>query len=409
MFSDIDTNKDNKISFEEFYAWWQYGRDNKLESLVALQLKALNLLSKAKVHFHKISSLILGNSSSNVNSHSVKLAVGSPENTKSAVNLKVLVGSNQEEFSSGILKGLNLGIDVPAVVFRFKCSNPQDGKSKLEEIVTNLLEMAKMMIPSEDVQQVLELVKTSFGVDGDYVVFGVTLDHPILVTLIYHYLEIMSLYLGNEFRGEFEADFGLNFDFNSFFDQKEKKVFEILGKGFHINLGLRLSQHLQENYTTYLVSLANKWIEKNLESKAAKFISRYSFLLLLKAFNLEIITKDFEDLQTKIAGTPLETGIAGIPNVGIGETLEGLKNEGPSISALANEMPIIQEIVDYFKTVKEEGSVTIQVPRVSIHLQANSNGADKILDYFMNWGISRNKIRNLRERNQRFKTQISKK
>lgn len=342
------------------------------------------MLSKAKVHFHKISSLILGNSSSNVHSHSIKLAVGSPENTKSAVNLKVLVGSNQEEFSSIILKGLNLGIDVPAVVFRFKCSNPLDGKTKLEEIVNNLLEMAKMMIPGEQVQQVLELIKTSFGVDGEYVVFGVSVDHPVAMTIIYHYLEVMSLYLGNEFRGEFEADLGLNFDFNSFFDNKEKKLFEILGKGFHVNLGLRLSQHLQENYINYFVNLANSWIEKNQEQRAAKFISRNSFLMLLKSFNLEIITKDFEDLQAKIAGTVLENGIMGIPNFGIGEYLDNLKADAPSISALASEMPIIQEIVDYFKTVKEEGSVTIQVPRVSIHLQANSNGADKLLDYFMN-------------------------
>ena len=381
IFSDIDTNKDNKISFEEFYTWWQYGRDNKLETLVALQLKALNLLSKAKVHFHKISSLILGNSSSTVNSHSIKVAVGSPEQTKSSLGVKLIVGSNQSEFSSQILKGLNIGIDVPAVIFRFKCSNQVQSKEKLEEIVNNLLEMAKLMIPDESMQSMLELLKTSFGVDGDFVVFGVNFDHPLVTSMLDQYLEVLSLYLGNEFIGEFEADFGLNFDFSSFFDNKEKKILEVVGKGFHVNLGLNVSRHLQENYTNYLVDVVNKLIEKNQESKAARFVSRYSFLLLLKAFNLEIITKDFEDLQAKMAGTPLEMMV---PNLSIQDMLEGWKNDAPPISALANEMPIIQEIVDYIKNLQEEGSVTIQVPRVSVHLQANSKGADKLLEYFMN-------------------------
>ena len=350
--------------------------------MVVLQLKALNLLSKAKTHFHKISSLVLGNSSSNVNTFAVKLAVGSPENTKSAVARKVLVGTNQPEFSSQILKGLNIGIDVPAVVFRFQCTNPLDSKNKLEEIVTNLLEMAKMMIPDESMQQALELLKTSFGIDGDYVVFGVIFDHPLVANIVERYLEVISMYLGNEFRGEFEADLGLNFDFNSFFENKDKKLIDIIGKGLHVNLGLKVSQHLQENYSNYLLHLANSLVEKNQESKAARFISRQSFLLLLKSFNFEIITKDFEDLIAKIAGSPLEQMISNY-NLVLQEYLDSTKANAPSISALANEMPIIQEIVDYVKSLKEEGSITIQVPRVSIHLQANTKGADKLLEFFM--------------------------
>lgn len=306
--------------------------------------------------------------------------MGSPENTKSALNVKVIVGSNQAEFSSQILKGLNIGIDVPTIVFRFKSSTPAESKAKLEEMVNNLLEMAKMMIPDESMSQMLDLLKISFGVDGDFVVFGVSFDHPLVTTMIDRYLEVLSMYLGNEFRGEFEADFGLNFDFNSFFDQKEKKISEIVGKGFHVNLGLRISQYMQENYTNYLVSVADAYLQKNQESRAARFISRQSFLLLLKAFNLEIIAKDFEDLQTKIAGTPLEHVL---PNHSVNEALENLKAGAPPLSAIAGEMPIVQEVLDYLKSVQDEGSLTVQVPRISIHLQANSKGGEKLIDYFM--------------------------
>lgn len=39
----IDTNKDGKISFEEFSTWWHHGKTNKLEELVWLRMKSLRL------------------------------------------------------------------------------------------------------------------------------------------------------------------------------------------------------------------------------------------------------------------------------------------------------------------------------------------------------------------------------
>ena len=39
----IDLNKDGKISFDEFYIWWHHGATNKLEELVYLRMKSLQL------------------------------------------------------------------------------------------------------------------------------------------------------------------------------------------------------------------------------------------------------------------------------------------------------------------------------------------------------------------------------
>ena len=65
----------------------------------------MNLLSKATNKFHKINSQIIESKSSDINSHAIKIALGSPELTKSAINLKVLLGSGQSEFVSEIAKG----------------------------------------------------------------------------------------------------------------------------------------------------------------------------------------------------------------------------------------------------------------------------------------------------------------
>jgi len=45
IFKQIDINGDGKISFNEFYTWWHYGKENKLEELVFYKMKALKLLS----------------------------------------------------------------------------------------------------------------------------------------------------------------------------------------------------------------------------------------------------------------------------------------------------------------------------------------------------------------------------
>jgi Ca2+-binding EF-hand superfamily protein len=39
IFKVIDTNDDGKISFEEFYQWWFYGKQNKLSKLIYLKFK----------------------------------------------------------------------------------------------------------------------------------------------------------------------------------------------------------------------------------------------------------------------------------------------------------------------------------------------------------------------------------
>lgn len=377
IFKDIDTNKDEKISFEEFYTWWQYGRDNKLETLVAIQLKALNLLSKAKNHFHKINSQVVG-SSSDINTYTVKVAVGSPENTKTALNLKVLVGANQEEFASQVLKGLNLGTDVPAVIFRFKTENPVAGKEKLEELITSALEMAQAMIPDEGASQMLGLLKPSFGFDGDQVVFAISFEHPLIRSLLENYLEVLNLFLGNDARAELEADFGLNFDLNTIFDNKDKKVVDIVSKGFHFNAALRLSEQFREKYRKVL-DTAYKLNEKS-ENAAIKFINKTAFIFLLRAFNLELITKDLEDLLVKSTGTVVYQMLGGAHE--IGPTLEYLKGDIPPISVISADMPIIQDAVDYFKMLEGSGSFTVQIPRISLNLSWKTSGGAKLLDHF---------------------------
>lgn len=344
---------------------------------MALQLKALNLLNKAKTKFHKISSQIVG-SSSNMMNYTIKAAIGSPEKTLSALNVKVLAGQSQNEFASMILKGLNIGTDVPAVIIRLQVVDPMSTMEKAQNLIEQAIAMAQAMIPDPNASELFSLIQPSFGVDGDQVVIGISLDHPLVVSLVQNYLETINVILGDDGKVEFEADFGLNFDINTIFDNKDKNMSDIIGKGFHLNLGLKISEHLRDKYIK-LLEKANELLAKN-ERAGVKFINKSALAFLLRSFSLEIIAKDFEDLSLKVAGTALAPVIAG-PHT-IGNTLDSWKNDFPPISIMAADMPIIQEAVDFLKLCQGQGSISFLIPRVSVNIGWKSQGGSKIFEHF---------------------------
>ncbi|CAD8123072.1 unnamed protein product [Paramecium sonneborni] len=47
----VDSNNDGKISFEEFWIWWQFGKNEKLEKLVFMKLKLMNMLKSINSEF----------------------------------------------------------------------------------------------------------------------------------------------------------------------------------------------------------------------------------------------------------------------------------------------------------------------------------------------------------------------
>lgn len=78
IFKDLDIDGDNKISFEEFWAWWASGKPNKLEKLVYFKLKGMKILKKAHTEFSRIGSLLEDKyEKKKVDTHYVALNYGS--------------------------------------------------------------------------------------------------------------------------------------------------------------------------------------------------------------------------------------------------------------------------------------------------------------------------------------------
>jgi len=52
----VDVNKDGKISFQEFWDWWQYEKNGKFKKMVFLKLKMMNLMKNVNSEFTRFGS-----------------------------------------------------------------------------------------------------------------------------------------------------------------------------------------------------------------------------------------------------------------------------------------------------------------------------------------------------------------
>lgn len=72
----MDVNKDGKLSFDEFWDWWKFGRSNKLEKLVFFKLKAMNLLKKAHSEFVRMGTSLESKYDNKIDNHYMAVNLG---------------------------------------------------------------------------------------------------------------------------------------------------------------------------------------------------------------------------------------------------------------------------------------------------------------------------------------------
>ena len=149
IFKDIDKNFDNKITFEEFKTWWKMGKDNKMEKMVYLKLKALSLLKKANLASERYGGLLENKyGDDDVNNYHFGLKMGEPEELSrghmcASFNTEC-VSKKFEEYSRG-LDGMDAS--KPCFVFRVKSTDADTAAGELEEKIEEVKMMASQIPP----------------------------------------------------------------------------------------------------------------------------------------------------------------------------------------------------------------------------------------------------------------------
>jgi len=144
VFGEVDKNFDGKITFMEFAEWWRLGKDNKMEKMVYMKLKALNMLKKARQAHTRYGTLLESKyGDKNQKNVHVGVSVGTPEEiSKGQMHMRVNtedVDTMFEEFTSGLD---DFSAENPTFCLRIRSTNPDDAVGELEEKVEEL----KMML-----------------------------------------------------------------------------------------------------------------------------------------------------------------------------------------------------------------------------------------------------------------------
>lgn len=87
----IDTDKDGKVSFDEFFTWWYYGHEGGLEDLVFMKMKGQKYLNKVGKKLGKIGGLLDNKADLENSEHFMGINIGEAP-PKSYIGAKVFVG-----------------------------------------------------------------------------------------------------------------------------------------------------------------------------------------------------------------------------------------------------------------------------------------------------------------------------
>eukprot|EP01017_Pseudomicrothorax_dubius_P051114 TRINITY_DN977_c0_g2_i3.p1 TRINITY_DN977_c0_g2~~TRINITY_DN977_c0_g2_i3.p1 ORF type:complete len:280 (-),score=73.58 TRINITY_DN977_c0_g2_i3:67-906(-) len=176
LFKTVDLDNNGSISFDEFYAWWMFGRNKnpKISKLIRIGLKGEEIAGKAK----RRGSVIPSAGIENYYVQKLRVNIGEPAN-KTKLSLRAFIGGPDpiKQFNEGTQKygfeenGLNF-------LLTLRSKNPGEGKVQLEELLENALDILEDVIPEGE--SFRKATKIKFFTEGEFVKIAFVCNHPLI-------------------------------------------------------------------------------------------------------------------------------------------------------------------------------------------------------------------------------------
>lgn len=385
IFADIDSNKDNKISFDEFFVWWSFGRENKLEKLVYLQLKAMNLLNKAKAAYNKVGGLLEAKYNKDVSSHFFNVSLGSQE-SKSSISVKAVGGSGHPEFFNSKSGNSGISSDSISVLFRFESPNPNQASTEISALLDQIKELASAMIPGDEAQALIGTLSFKTSVSGNHVVVAIENDHPLVGMMAGQYLELADMYTGGgDYSVNVELEVGAGLNFKDLLQNKEKKLPDFLDGGHHVSLNVNYSSNLASLIKQLVISGTERKIgkltEQNNQSGIRRLVNRQFIYYLINSSKVNIQFKDLNDLKEKSVGTPLQYALEKAESVS--DILDNFK-KAASPADLVGQLPMASELIEFGKNhMISNIELIVNVPKVAVSIGFKTEGIKEVVEFIL--------------------------
>jgi hypothetical protein len=137
IFQEIDTNKDARISFDEFLIWWSTGRkSSKMAGLVTLQLKLLSYLNTTEQSLNSVKASMGEVFEKNIAKNSLEILSMDSENPeKMGFEFEIKASKDPLGELDAYKKSFGLIEEGPINIWKVKTSNPEAFAEKIQETI----------------------------------------------------------------------------------------------------------------------------------------------------------------------------------------------------------------------------------------------------------------------------------
>ncbi|KAL4469444.1 hypothetical protein ABPG74_004697 [Tetrahymena malaccensis] len=411
IFQELDVNKDQKISFEEFWEWWKLGRPNKLEKMVYYKLKSMKLLKKAHADFLRLGSALDVKYDKSVDKLYVALNYGShPGDTR--IQAKVHLNTQEgEDLIRETLDGFQRNEneqdhqEIVAIVIRIKSNKPEEAAKNIQFLIDSLKSMLLQLANSMNSTQLVDMInlfkiyvqpyqnnviiKFSFPPD---IYKGFIGDDPTVnqITNIY----TQSFYQTNL---NFTLTAGIKNSLKKISSDFNQKFVDWLFEGFLFEVILSCNHSFTEQLSIGFIQIQEATLnllkqspEQNefmilLQNQMKQTIQYLSILYLLRSAKFHLVFKDIENVQSFFNGIGMGDLSKNQPSCK--ELLDEMKEEYKNFENFKDENSYLNILYKFFQCFAEncegQASVSIIYKKMIAQLVFSIEGIAEIFEYLM--------------------------
>lgn len=370
IMKELDINNDGRISFNEFWDWWVYGRANKLEKMVFLKLKAMNLLKKAHSDFTRFGANFFDKYDNVLDHHYFAFNFGESPN-ETLLQFRALLKTEEIKGIFDKVKTADINDDFFGIILRFPTQNPDELIQMIEKDV--LPGIKENPNAPQELKLLVDSLKFTFSKKENNVLIFIHLNHPFFLDIQQNYKALFLDKLGSDFQFDFSLNIGFKNNLKTMMTNLSRKFVHFFFEGFLIEGKLSVNTSFLKNIRKTMFQTLTL-----MKDNRTKF-SFGTLLSLLHGSKVHIQFKDIQDVLKLFDGLGLTDLAKEQPTVQ--ELLEEIKVDHFSGTKFANFSNLKDFCQKHIKA--KDCEIIMKMPEILISIGLKAEGMKELTDFLL--------------------------